>query len=178
MSQTVDVEEQYDKIYRYCYFKLRSWEAAEDVTQEAFLRFLGAPHPAGNDVEDSNEKKDCNGDRRSGDLDGSGRGLPYLYVIARNLCMDEFRRRRLENHWEREATAGQGTETDCAEAAVENMALTAALSKLSDEERELILLRYVNEVPFSVISEMLHISRFAVRRKLKKALLRLRSMLE
>jgi len=32
-----DTEEQYDKIYRYCYFKLHSRELAEDVTQETFL---------------------------------------------------------------------------------------------------------------------------------------------
>lgn len=35
-----DIEEQYDKIYRYCYFKLHSRELAEDVTQETFLRYL------------------------------------------------------------------------------------------------------------------------------------------
>ena len=35
-----DMDEQYDKIYRYCYMKLKHRQAAEDVTQEAFLRFL------------------------------------------------------------------------------------------------------------------------------------------
>ena len=36
----IDLEEQYDKIYRYCYYKLHHREKAEDITQEAFLRFL------------------------------------------------------------------------------------------------------------------------------------------
>lgn len=35
-----DMDEQYDKIYRYCYMKLKHRQAAEDVTQETFLRFL------------------------------------------------------------------------------------------------------------------------------------------
>ena len=36
----MDLEELYDKIYRYCYFRLRRRDLAEDVTQEAFLRFF------------------------------------------------------------------------------------------------------------------------------------------
>ncbi len=36
----MDLEEQYDKIYRYCYFKVRRRETAEDITQETFLRFF------------------------------------------------------------------------------------------------------------------------------------------
>ena len=36
----IDIGEQYDKIYRYCYFKLKNQYLAEDITQETFLRFL------------------------------------------------------------------------------------------------------------------------------------------
>ena len=38
----IDIEEQYDKIYRYCYFKLKNQHLSEDITQETFLRFLRA----------------------------------------------------------------------------------------------------------------------------------------
>lgn len=65
----MDIENEYDKIYRYCYFRLRSRETAEDVTQETFLRYL--------------EHKQYH---------GSGKTLQYLYTIARNLCTDHFRR--------------------------------------------------------------------------------------
>ena len=37
----MDLEERYDKLYRYCYMKTRHPQAAEDITQETFLRFLG-----------------------------------------------------------------------------------------------------------------------------------------
>ena len=40
MDKVKEIEKQYDRIYRYCYFKLRKREAAEDITQETFLRFL------------------------------------------------------------------------------------------------------------------------------------------
>ncbi|MDE5589874.1 MAG: RNA polymerase subunit sigma-24, partial [Acetatifactor sp.] len=36
----MDLDEQYDKIYRYCFFRLRQRETAEDITQETFLRFF------------------------------------------------------------------------------------------------------------------------------------------
>ena len=36
----LDLEEQYDKIYRYCYFKLHHQQSAEDITQETFLRYF------------------------------------------------------------------------------------------------------------------------------------------
>ncbi len=36
----MDIEEQYNKIYRYCYMKTRDHHTSEDLTQENFLRFL------------------------------------------------------------------------------------------------------------------------------------------
>ena len=65
----MDLSEQYDKIYRYCYEKLRRRESAEDVTQETFLRFYRS-------------------------YAGRERTLQLLYTIARNLCADEWRRRQ------------------------------------------------------------------------------------
>lgn len=65
----MDIEEQYDKIYRYCYYRLRNRERAEDVTQETFLRWF-----ASDTYRDRNQL------------------LQYLYTVARHLCADEFRR--------------------------------------------------------------------------------------
>ncbi len=49
------------------------------------------------------------------------------------------------------------------------IAVQIALSELDELDRELLLLRYVNEVPVSVISSVLGISRFSVYRKLMQA---------
>ena len=38
----LDIEEQYEKIYRYCFYRLRDQEPAEDVTQETFLRWYAS----------------------------------------------------------------------------------------------------------------------------------------
>ena len=45
-----NIEKQYDKIYRYCYFKLHNRHTAEDITQETFLKYFDKY----NDFEDIN----------------------------------------------------------------------------------------------------------------------------
>lgn len=134
----IDVNEHYDKIYRYCYFKLKNEQQAEDVTQEAFLRFFESSH-----------YKDA------------GRPLAYLYTIARNLCVDEFRKIQTE---ELQEEVGQSGFED---SVIERENLRQALKGLTKEEEELLMLRYVNELPFSDLCRMYDKSRFALYRELK-----------
>ena len=145
----MDYEAQYDKIYRYCYYKVNNTEVAEDITQETFLRFL----------ENSTYKE-------------NGKELNYLYTIARNLCIDEYRKRVTEELPE-EIALESGEE-----AIVEGLDMRRALAKLTPMERELVLLRFVNEVPVKVICELQECSRFALHRKLKEILKKLRGFLE
>lgn len=105
----MNLSQQYDKIYRYCFFHTRCQELAEDLTQETFLRYYQHPQ-----------------------YQSTG---------------DDF---------------------------ITHVALRNALSELTAEERELILLRYVNEVPVVVMSQLYGISRFALHRKLKAILAKLR----
>lgn len=135
-----DIEKQYDKIYRYCYFKLHSRELAEDVTQETFLRYL--------------EHYNCI---------TTVSALKYLYTIARNLCVDEYRKPRTEPMDEsiRDYTME--------EKLITNLTVRTALSKLAHDEQELLLLRYVNEVPVSALGKIYGLSRFAVYRKITSA---------
>ena len=50
-------------------------------------------------------------------------------------------------------------------------------AKLSDEDREIILLRYVNEVPVNVIAKLHNMSRFALNRRINNILGRLHEYL-
>lgn len=148
-DKKIDIEEQYDKIYRYCYFKLHNRETAEDITQETFLRFL-----------------------ESGSYRDTGQVLQYLYTIARNLCIDEYRKPRPQ------ALSG-GEEAICPqERLLTSLALYTALSELEQEDRELLLLRYANGVPASVIGGMYSLSRFGVYRRLSKILRKLQKKLK
>ena len=58
------------------------------------------------------------------------------------------------------------------------MLLRDALQSLLPEEKELLFLHYVNDVPVSVISGLYQISRFAVYRKLKRILQKVRVEME
>lgn len=64
-----EIEELYDKIYRYCFYRLRNSASAEDITQEAFLKVLA-------------QNTDIN--------------AAYIFTIAKNLCTDMFRRKQTE----------------------------------------------------------------------------------
>ncbi len=138
----LDINEHYDKIYRFCYLRVSNRETAEDLTQETFLRYL--EHPQYHNIDKT---------------------LQLLYTIARNLCSDEFRRRKFEELPE-DTLADENIE----DIVLTNFSLKEALDKLSDEDREIILLRYVNEVPLNVIAGIYSVSRFALNRRIKKIL--------
>lgn len=164
MDKAKEIEKQYDKIYRYCYFKLHKREAAEDITQETFLRFL------------ENET-----------YQNEGKALQYFYTVARNLCIDEYRKNARDkeniiadknmdrNQKEMEVRSGAGFSE---EQLVNSIALRKTMEELEEQERELLLLRYVNEVPVSVLCSLYRISRFALYRRLKKILKDLREKLK
>ena len=140
----IDIDEQYDKIYRFCYFKVKNQHLAEDITQETFLRFF-----------ESNGYRD------------TGRPLAYLYTIARNLCIDEFRKIHTEEL--KEDVLQSGFE----DVVVERENLFAAIKELKIEEQELLLLRYVNEISFADLSKLYGKSRFALYRELSKIMSKL-----
>ncbi len=139
----MNIEEQYDKVYRYCYFKIYDDQIAQDITQETFLRFC-----------------------KQGLNLGSDKELPYLYTIAKNLCIDHFRRRTTES------LGGIIEEVidDPTEDLIRNLTLRMTISKLSEDEQELIFLRYANEISITAICKITGLSRFAVYRKLSKSL--------
>ena len=92
--------------------------------------------------------------------------LAYLYTIARNLCIDEFRKKTVDSleDFEEEAIY------DPCEEWIDNLTLRSIIGKLPKEDQELIFLRYVNEMPITSISSIMGISRFAIYRKLSKSL--------
>lgn len=145
----MEIECEYDKIYRYCYFRLRSRETAEDVTQETFLRYLEhKPYHSG------------------------GKTLQCLYTIARNLCTDHFRKRQTVELPEEIPDAFPE------EQLLSGMAVRRALAAFPEETQELLLLRYSNGVPISTLAKLTGLSRFAVRRRLLAASAKLKTALE
>lgn len=144
----MDLEEEYNKIYRYCFFKLHHQQMAEDITQETFLRFL-------------EQKEYCE----------RGKKLRYLYTIAHHLCVDAYRKSK------EEPLTDELPSEDMEDDMLTGIVVKAALRELSREEQELLLLRYANEVGVSDICSILHMSRFTVYRKTIKAIKQLQNIL-
>jgi len=135
----MDIEEQYDKIYRFCFYRVGNRQLAEDLTQETFLRFL-----------DSRYKE-------------SGKQMGYLYTIAGNLCSDEVKRLRWTEVPLDENMPDGGR---FCENLIDRVFLETIMQRLTEDERDLLVLRYVNEEPDSLICRQMNISRFALYRKI------------
>ena len=153
----MNIEEIYDKIYRFCFYKVRNQQTAEDITQEVFLRFLRS------------------------DYKDDGREINYLYTIARNLCVDELRKQLAEASRRETLFKFEMVNTD--QGKLENSMINSfyyedILSKLPEGDLEILLLRYANDESIADISKVYGVSRFAVYRRIKKAKCKLRDLID
>ena len=149
----MDLKEQYDRLLRYCYMKTKDPYLAEDIVQETFLKFW-----------QSRSYKD------------TGKEMAYLYTIARNLCIDGFRKPKTENIDDYASSAAYAMSEQ--EKAVTQLALEEALNKLPDDLREIVTLRYVSGISAADIGRIVGMSRFSVYRRLKGSLRILKKYLE
>lgn len=160
---SLDINEQYDKIYRYCYFKVNNRCLAEDLTQETFLRYFAQTSYV-----------------------NRGKQLAYLYTIARNLCIDYYRKPvQTECSGEAFSEGVYGGSRKMTEQLSDNpmeqvetaLQLQIAVQTLPMEMQELILLRYVNELSIKEICKITGLSRSSEYRLEKEALKRLKKIL-
>ncbi|MBS7525963.1 RNA polymerase sigma factor [Fusibacter paucivorans] len=146
---SADLQEHYDKIYRYCYFKVGNATLAEDLTQETFLKYFS-----------------------QNSYIEHGKKLAYLYVIARNLCIDTFQKKQFEELKEDVATVEPFERVEL------GIAIRQVLKKLPEQEQELLLLRFVNGLAVGEITAITGLSRFAVYRKTSSALSTLKRLMK
>ena len=152
----MDIEQQYDKLLRYCYMKLRDRALAEDLTQETFIKFF-----------------------ESKDYHSIGKEMAYLYTIARNLCIDSFRKQKDELIEDLPTKIQEMPESrDKVEDIVDRISIEQALDSLTADEREAVVLRFSGELSVEDIAKTMGISRFAVRRRISSALEKLRKEME
>ena len=141
------IRENYEDIYRYCYWRVKNSADAQDLTQETFLRFA-----------QSLSRYTEQGKRKN-----------LLYTIARNLCIDLLRQRsRLVSLELDENNAGEGP--DALETLEERLTLRKLLEELPEEQQEMLLLRYGLELPVHEIARLTQKNRFAVRYRIKTGL--------
>ena len=140
------VEECYADVLAYCRRHAKSREEAEEITQEAFLRFVA------NQPREGAPKKPT----------------AYLITIARNLCIDAARRKGVMTFVPISEAAEPETSDDYPSE------MQSVLEALDDREREAVELRYDQGLGIGDIATIMGVSRFAVNRLIKKALAQLR----
>lgn len=157
--------ELYDKyatrIYRFVYFKVSQTTDAEDITAEVFLKTW----------QYVNEHKE---------IENFG-GL--IYQIARNLIIDFYRSRAAgpEQGLDETLLAKLADVKDtaaAAEVAMEAREVIAALQKMKNEYREVLTLRYVDELDIGEIARILNKSQVGTRVLIHRSLKVLRTILE
>ena len=152
---SVNLSEQYDKIYRYCYFKVKNACLAEDLTQETFLHFF----------------------EKLSDYRYIGKTRNYLYTIAGNLCRDYYKKTKESLLEEYPKDIQSSLHQSEAEDILNKIAIETALNHLPEELWEVIVLYYFQELKLAEIADVLQIGLPLVKYRIRQAKMRLEKLL-
>lgn len=155
----------FDDIYRFIYFKVNNREEAEDISSSVFLKTW-------NYIQNNNL--------------GEFKSLkPFLYQVARNTVIDYYRQKKElkdlsldhENNGIDIIDEKQdfGKEIDLKR---EYEEVVKALKELKDEYREVLVMRYINELSISEIAEALHKNKGNIRVIIYRATQALRGVIK
>lgn len=152
------VDEHQNGLIRYAYRLLRSRELAQDVVQDAFLRYLRKPLDYGEPRQRA----------------------AWLYKVTHNLCIDlvkrESRRGEIYNRLELPTVTKLPVVEIFASERWER--LDRLLEGLSDNQRSVVLLFFQEGLSYKEISEVTGLSMSNVGMLLHRALKKLRSLIE
>ena len=156
----------FDQIYRFVYFKVSSKEEAEDLTSVVFLKTWD--YVQNKSIKDHKTLKSL------------------LYKVARNSVIDHYRKK--SSRIEQLSIDASNSEIDLPdnsqdihkdiEIADDYSRIKDKLLELKEEYRELIVMRYVNELSIKEIALSLDKSRGNVRVTLYRALKALRTIVK
>jgi RNA polymerase sigma-70 factor (ECF subfamily) len=153
----------YDAVYRYCYYRVSDVDQAQDLASEVFVRMV--------------EKMDTFRVR--------GRPLlAWLYTIAHNLVVDMHRQKDKTEHLSLEGASdelGSDGSQDMARAVDLRLSancLAAALQHLTEKQRKVILLKFMEGMRNAQVAKVLGTSEGAVKSIQHRALGALRRALE
>jgi RNA polymerase sigma-70 factor (ECF subfamily) len=150
-------------LFNFIFRMIGDFHKAQDIFQETFLRVF---HHAQR-------------------YDESLNFPPWLYQIARNLCLEEIRRQKrneiisLDEGVERQPLklSDRGTPDEELEAAETEQIVAEALLRLSEEQREVFLLRENHGLSYEEMSRITGLSVSAVKSCLHRARMALRNIL-
>ena len=149
----------YQSIYRYFYYRSGDAQTAEDLTADVFLKMVEAI--PGYRIE----------------------ATPFhawLFQIARNLAIDHFRRNSAHPvtpiHENMDTPAPDVEST--LEIHLNSRSLAEALSQIDENQRDVLLMRFIEGMPISEAARVLHKTEDAIKALQRRGLTALRQLLE
>ena len=149
-----------DKIYRFIYFKVKSSDDAQDITSDVFLkawRYI---------IQNENEVRSINS---------------FLYTLAKNTVTDFYRKKRQQEV----PLEDSDNLVDESKTVLEELNISSdmesvkeSLIKLKDEYREVIILKYIDELSIKEISKIINKKAGATRVLIHRALQTLKGLVQ
>lgn len=150
----------FNGIYRYCCFSVLNPDLAEDIVQETFIKTWKY-------IADGKDIKDIK---------------PFLYKVARNLIIDHSRKKSASPLDEIKENALSFRLNNSSEKkildAVSFKELQEILQELDERHREVVIMRYVEELKPKEIASLLEESANAVSVRIHNGLEKLRKLLK
>ncbi len=146
------IERYYKDIYRFCLYLTGQENDSYDITQEVFLRFMK--------YIDAYRDKNLKG---------------YLLIIARNLCSSYFYKEKMTEDIEGIEISQESVQMKEVE---DRMFLRNILQELPKEQREVVILRTYEDLPFKEIAKMLGVNTSTVKSRYRLGIAHMRKRLE
>ncbi|PIQ78423.1 hypothetical protein COV82_01010 [Candidatus Peregrinibacteria bacterium CG11_big_fil_rev_8_21_14_0_20_46_8] len=146
-----------DAIFRYCYYRIGDRELAMDLMQDTFARTW-------NHVAEKGEIENIRA---------------FLYRVAKNLIIDYIRKKRsisLEQLQESGFDPGED-KTDKMQDIFDGKVVLNVVDQLDEKYRDVVIMRYIDDLGPKEIAEILGIKENAVSVRLNRALEKLRTLL-
>lgn len=151
-------ERYYARVYRYVYHRVGNAPDAEDVTALVFMKALEAM-PTYQSTRSS--------------------FAPWLFRIARNAVIDHYRRRRKQSPLDEvEFYSDDGDPALDVLNAERRAELRSLVEHLSDDQRDVVLMRYSADLSFPEIATTLNKNEPAVRMLLHRGLRKLKAVMD
>ncbi len=144
-------EETHAALYAYAWSMLKHAPDAQDVMHDCYMTVV----------------------RHAASYRAQGKPMAWMYTIARNLCIDRLRDRAKEaayaaEDWEMPTLDREDMNAD------DRMVLAACMERLTEEERQIVVLHAVSGLRHREIADMLSSNLSAVLSKYHRALKKLR----
>ena len=156
-----------DRLFNYIFFLVRSREVAEDIFQETFVKAIMT--------------------LQQGRYQNDGKFAAWITRIAHNLVIDQFRIERNENSISNdEAEFDLLNDSKLSEGTIENKMVNeqvlkdvrALIDELPDCQREVVFMRYYQDLSFKEIADMTGVSINTALGRMRYAVLNMRRIAE